>query len=692
MSLFFIPDENSFNNLPLACLVIDLIKKNEISLKLGTTHVFLDFPIFNTTEGDIVRSKLLVVSQNRGVFLIGLSDARKDCEDIENELEQLDILYNHIYSKLVREKDLKIGRKKLRFDVEAVLFCPNMEVECNNIETETLIARTNHMLIESFNDGSASIDDETYNRLIGTIDGANVLVRVKPRKGVESGSRGDIANKLEAEITKFDNQQRHGYMISKKGVQRIRGLAGSGKTVILAMKAALTHIENPHAKILFTFHTKSLYQHVQRLITRFYRQFSDGSPDFENGIKVMHSWGGRAAPGVYYEACLANGVTPLTLSQARELGGNPFDEICKTFLKEKPDPSITYDYSFIDEGQDFPNAFVRLVAKSTKYNRTTWAYDELQNIFQTFLPSMQEVVGNDIESSEDDIVLYKCYRNPREIIVCAHALGFGLYSGGRIAQMLETKERWESMGYEVHKGNFKVGDSMVIFRPEENSLKSVSESQTCDEIISVKTFENSDSEIKHVVSRIQKDLASGLRPDDILVVSLDNRHAKMYLNRMAEELLDKGIQSNNNHQDTYGVRDFEQEGKVTLSTINKAKGNESYSVYVLGVDAVSGNYARKSDRNMIFTALTRAKGWVHITGIRDNATFFEEEVDRAKSFFPNMEFTYTDPVNMIKDDMELDKYSDIEAEKEFEKLASQIGIDKIRELVESRNREKGRKK
>ncbi|BAH75362.1 DEAD/DEAH box helicase [Solidesulfovibrio magneticus] len=684
MALNFIPDENSFRKSPLADNVRSILKTRENELNLGDSHVFCDFPIFNTTEGQIVRSKILIISQNRGVFLVGLSDSRNDCATICEDLEQLETLYDHIYSKLVKEKELKSGRTTLLFNLESILYCPDLVIDCVLPKTETEIARTEHIFVEALKKGNADIGNDIYDRLIGTIDGANGLIRVKPRRNVASGSRGDLANKLEAEITKFDRQQRHGYMILKEGVQRIRGLAGSGKTVILAMKAALTHIENPNATILFTFHTKSLYQHVQKLITRFYRQFSDGSPDFENGIKVMHSWGGRSVPGVYYEACIANGITPLTLSQARDMGGNPFDKICSAFLKEKPSPEILYDYSFIDEGQDFPNSFVKLVAQSTKDNRTTWAYDELQNIFQTSLPAIRDVVGSDIKCSEDDIVLYKCYRNPREIIVCAHAIGFGIYSGGKIVQMLESKERWKSMGYDVLQGNFQVGDFMVISRPEENSLKSVSEAQTRDDILSCAAFQTIKLEVEHVSRRIKQDIESGLRPDDILVVTLDNRHAKEYLASMASELYELGIASHNNHQDSYGVRDFEQEGMVTLSTINKAKGNEAYSVYVLGVDAVSGPFSSKNDRNMIFTALTRAKGWVYITGIGEAANTFRRELESAKTIFPRMEFTYTEPEMLIMDDMDSKKFSDIAAEKEMDKLIEQYGEDKIRMLLLSK--------
>ena len=76
-------------------------------------------------------------------------------------------------------------------------------------------------------------------------------------------------------------------------------MAGSGKTVVLAMKAAQLHINNPEEKILYTFYTKSLYDQVKRLITRFYRMTQDHDPNWEN-LHILHAWGGINQPGVYY--------------------------------------------------------------------------------------------------------------------------------------------------------------------------------------------------------------------------------------------------------------------------------------------------------------------------------------------------------------------------------------------------------
>ena len=189
--------------------------------------------------------------------------------------------------------------------------------------------------------------------------------------------------------------------------------------------------------------------------------------------------------GVYFNACMANNVTPVTLSEAKAKGADPFAYACKKLLTSaniKP----AYDYVFIDEGQDFPASFVQLCLKLAENNRVVFAYDDLQTIFQASIPELKDVVGVDKKGNPlvelvQDVVLPKCYRNPREILVCAHALGFGIY--GKIVQMLENKEQWEDIGYKVIKGDFVAGSPTVIERPASNSLVTISMSQQPDEIV-----------------------------------------------------------------------------------------------------------------------------------------------------------------------------------------------------------------
>ncbi|MFT4302241.1 MAG: ATP-binding domain-containing protein [Desulfovibrio sp.] len=366
----------------------------------------------------------------------------------------------------------------------------------------------------------------------------------------------------------------------------------------------------------------------------------------------------------------------MKFSQAYGRGKEPFDVVCSQFLALCPTPVKKYDFAFIDEGQDFPISFINLIAASTKNARVVWAYDELQSIFSNAIPSSADIT----HGIASDVILYKCYRNPREILVCAHALGFGIYS--RIVQMLETEDRWVSAGYRITDGELKAGSMVTIERPIENTLTSLSASQDLNEIIRCEVFEEFEDEVEFCAESIENDITQGLRPDDILVIAIDDRNAKSYLNSVSSALFKLDISFNNIHADVYDLVDFEKEGKVTLSTLSKAKGNEAYSVYILGIDAVM-SYGSKTNRNKIFTALTRSKGWVTITGMGHSAAQFKVELEMAKHKFPTMQFVYPpkEALEIIPDDMSHISMKKIKEEQEFDRFVETLGPDKIRELV-----------
>ncbi|MDF5871354.1 hypothetical protein P4112_02365 [Pseudomonas aeruginosa] len=146
-----------------------------------------------------------------------------------------------------------------------------------------------------------------------------------------------------------------------------------------------------------------------------------------------------------------------------------------------------YDHILIDEGQDFPDGFYKLCFELAKGDRDkkniVWAYDELQNILNVKMRSPAELFGQDDDGeprislaraeknlppgATNDTVLSKCYRNQREVLVAAHALGFGIYSN--IVQLLESPDHWRDVGYDVLTPDFQVGNDIEILRPVENS-------------------------------------------------------------------------------------------------------------------------------------------------------------------------------------------------------------------------------
>lgn len=505
--------------------MIAFLRDNEANLGLARAQLYYDFPVLKDADGRVVVAKVLLLSQSHGVVAMATTDtasADRAEEELRDTDQELDHVFSLIYSRLIRNRQLRRSKTELLIPASTLIFAPNLDSSVRSIELESPIALSTEQLGSILNGvRRAPVSDSDFAELVATIEGAKGIIRPHPRdvSALSPRSKGVLANKIESEITSFDRRQKHGAMPVLDGLQRVRGLAGSGKTVVLAMKAALTHLREPEASIVYTFYTKSLYQHIQRLITRFYRQFEDRDPDWSR-LRILHGWGGFSGEGVYFNACQANRVSPLTLSEARvERARDPFDYACKKLL-DATEIKPMYDFVLVDEGQDFPASFVRLCTRLAEKNRVILAYDDLQTIFQTSTPRLEDIVGTGPDGRPsigftEDVILYKCYRNPREILVCAHALGLGLY--GNIVQMLENREQWEDIGYRVLEGDFVEGSPTNIERPEENSLPTISMQQRPSEIVSAVAFRSYDEEVDSTVNAIQDNLRDGLRPDDILV-------------------------------------------------------------------------------------------------------------------------------------------------------------------------------
>ncbi len=112
----------------------------------------------------------------------------------------------------------------------------------------------------------------------------------KRTKVVQDESRGAILKKIEREIANLDRWQKQAAIESPEGPQRIRGLAGSGKTIVLALKAAYLHAQHPDWTIAVVFYSRSLYTQFEDLIRRFSFEHLNDEPDWQK-LRVMHAWG-----------------------------------------------------------------------------------------------------------------------------------------------------------------------------------------------------------------------------------------------------------------------------------------------------------------------------------------------------------------------------------------------------------------
>lgn len=648
---------NIINSFPEANSIIEFLISNSDEYNLDdNSFIYFGFPKFIGYEEESLEPDLLLLSPKHGILVIRFSKVVLSEKEVEDNTEEL---YSLLFSKLNESRLLRQGRGNIKINLETYIYMPS-----NNKNIDYVVTCVDDIINKLKNQLCDKLSNEILNETKSIIEGTKALTSINTRNIDEEDrtSKAFIVSELENEIKTFDLNQLQSAITIIDGPQRIRGLAGSGKTVVLAMKAAQIHLNEPKKKILFTFYTKSLYQQIKNLITKFYRHYKKIDPNWDY-IHIKHAWGGQGIDGVYYSTCIENGIRTINFTEAKQNSDNPFNYICKKVVETKKIIE-KYDYTLIDEAQDLPTYFFRMIYNLTKYNPKTeneknivWGYDDLQNIFNVKTKTAKDLFGSDSEGLDfidlerasrslpsylsNDIVLKKCYRNPRSILLVAHSLGFGFYNIEKElpVQVLENKDHWEDLGYKVLTGELKDNEEVIIERPEENSPLSINRYVDEKDLINLYNAENVDDEVLWISEQIKEVIYKEfLNPEDILIISLDDRNAKYYFRRITEVLVENEIEVNNILLNPYTSTDFVNKGKITLSTVHRAKGNEAPVVFVVGIDAIHPQRKTRSGRNKLFTAFTRTKCCLKVSGIGKEAKYFFDEISETLNTFPTLKF------------------------------------------------------
>ena len=647
--------------------ILDYIEETSDLLKLNDAILYYGFPVFNNYDGISFSPSFCIVSKYHGVVLFNVvkDDSLKDDEFLSDA-------YSHIESAFKKSKILR-EKKNLLFSLASYLYT-NDDGDFDNDVISSF-----QDVITVFNElkEDEPLDDFLINEIRSILEGAKSLNRIARKEILteDSDNKNNILLKIEKEIANFDVEQRRVALSMIEGPQRIRGLAGSGKTVILCMKVALIHLKEPNRKILYTFYTKSLYMLIRNTIDQFYRHFSGAEPNWKK-IDILHAWGGRNVQGVYYNACAENNVDALNFTEAKNINySDPFDAVCTKLSQSKINKK--YDHILIDEAQDLPNSFFLIcyyLSKRTtgKEKNIVWGYDDLQSIFNIYQRTPQELFGSDSNgnarinlklyrtqnpSLDNDLVLYRCYRTPLEVLLTAHALGLGIYSIEYPVQILEDVDHWKDVGYTIPDGVELLPKTTVsIERKRENTPLPLYRYQEKDQIIKTKIFESLNDECSWICDQIEGYVNEGISPHEIMIISLDDRNSKAYFSKISLILSEKLIRANNVIASNSSNPKFFVENAITLSTVHRAKGNEAKVVLVCGIDAIFSERKSRSGRNKIFTAFTRTKAWLVVSGLGEHAQYFINEIKISLENSPYLNFVYPDKkiIETIQRDLEGD--------------------------------------
>ncbi len=626
-------------------------------------QLFIGYPIMGTAEGRYLIDALLI-SADKGIVVFDLIDGT-DPHDYE---QRQDDSANKLEARLRSHKEL-VRRRDLLIPIHVVSFAPGVRKPSSHAQDGYPLANGPSLIKELTELSWEEPDEEIYRRTLSVIENVSTIRKSKrSRKIAQSGSRGDTLRVLENSIATLDNTQSKAVIETVEGVQRIRGLAGSGKTIVLALKAAYLHAQHPEWRIAVTFHTRSLKDHFRRLINNFSIEQTGEEPDWVQ-LRIINAWGGRGGgdrDGIYHEFCHENDVVYFDFNAARGRYGSEmaFRASCDHALGEISKSKQLYDAILLDEAQDLPPAFLRLCYEMLKPpKRLVYAYDELQGLSGESLPSPEEIFGRNNDGSpkvkfdnldgarpKQDIILAKCYRNSRPVLVTAHAVGFGIYRQPReaggigLVQMFDHPQLWDDIGYQQRHGELKEGHSITLSRPEETSPKFLEDHSELDDLIQFICFDNEEEQANWLTDAIKKNLSEDeLRHDDIIVINPDPLKTRKVVGPIRARLLKGGINSHLAGVDT-GADVFFLESpidSVTFTGVHRAKGNEAGMVYIINAqDCHTAARNLATIRNRLFTAITRSKAWVRVLGFGSDMNALIGEYNRLRDHNFELDFTY----------------------------------------------------
>lgn len=623
------------------------------------------------------------ISEKYGIVIFDLVEG-----DVCDDRSQIkDEVFYKIRSKLGQYPKLNIKRE-FAVSMNVITYAPAVHSRNDDIFSDINLLPE----IERIEDWD---HPELFSNVLSVIQSVVNLKEETKRDILVPGSRGDKILTLEKTLANLDGQQERAVVEYRDGPQRIRGLAGSGKTIVLALKAAYLHVLHPEWDICVTFNTRSLKEQFKKLISKFCANQAGDTPNWEK-IKIIHAWGGVKSEGVYSEVCKEHGLEFFDLSKARNskilnrANELEFDYVCKKANEEirgrdKDGFKKMYDVILIDEAQDLPESFLQLcfnVLGTPK--RIIYAYDELQNLNKgESLQSPLDIFGVEAQ----DTILKKCYRNSRPLLVTAHALGFGIYREGGMVQFFDRPQLWQELGYSEKNGlQLNPGANVCLLRTNDNSPLYLQQHSTIEDILIFKKFDTIDQQSKWIAREIENNIKNEeLKYSDIVVINPNAITTKKEITSIRSILQGIGISSHIAGEIDSDI--FFQEKSITFTGINRAKGNESAMVYIINAqdcysnEKLEDNKSLLKKRNILFTAITRSKAWVRVCGIGERMDKLIEEYEKVKAH--NFELNFSYPTSQEIQEMNL-IHRDFSSE-ESAKISSDVGamsdtLDVIRRI------------
>lgn len=375
----------------------------------------------------------------------------------------------------------------------------------------------------------------------------------------------------------------------------IRGVAGSGKTLILASRAKMLIKDHPTWKVLILCYNISLAQSIKQMVHQMMNEpdnlfdfnFSGSQTAATKQIEVrnFHEWLKKDLK--MNELQIPNYLEKLEKGEA---------------ILPK------YDAILIDEGQDFEPEWLQLVGKllNEETQSLLLVEDRAQMIYQRKRSYVQDTGLNFQGRSK---ILTINYRNTAQIVKFAW----------------EFYQRYSVLKSKVVKAE---QNGMEIIPPQSTKRKGIGPI-----IIRAQNFWD---EMKQVARYIQKLHTEEKVPySEMLILYRVRRTNKLaVVDIIQRELAKQNLPFNWLAKDEQSKRNFNRdENSIKISTIDSSKGLDFQAVFVVNTDSMPFPLEENKERevNLLYIAMTRAKDYLVISySDQSEFTQYFEEVKQRR--------------------------------------------------------------
>lgn len=466
---------------------------------------------------------------------------------------------------------------------------------------------------------------EVLARVFGNSDVINE--RRPPRITVEENSLGGYIDQMMGLEKYLSEEQKELSRLPVGDYPRlIRGVAGSGKSVVLAnmvgryLHRRLASLDAPlfppePFNIAVTCFNHSLVEFLRRKITAAYREqtLSDEIPP--EVLMVGH------LNQLMYRICRERGW-PLRYIRVDDVPDSTrraelYREQIEEFAHHDSAhyQSLCFDALFLDEGQDLEPEEYRLLLDLIRPHPQTGEkpliifYDDAQNLYGRSRPIWRDL-GLNLAVGDRSRVMRECFRNSRQIV----ELAFNVLLGAQAPESIRVQTRtYADLSYLRERGLVQeVGDHVRVgFAERENRVPDVHE------------FAGEGEERAWVAGEIIRLIRDEqVRAEDILVVFyrpslVDVEDLEMRISAALPALQYIHPYGGNDDRDGY----IFQPGHLTVSTVYGVKGYDAPIVFVVGTDRFA--YTTEG-RAAFYVAATRAKLFLYVTGVAKRDSLLTE--------------------------------------------------------------------